>query len=70
MTRGGGGKLLILIFFIQRGDIYEKHVLWKIHKHPLIFCVVDTNSHTEWKLQLKCLGYFFFQYHLDQILYQ
>ena len=28
----------ISISFIQRGDPYEKHVLWKIHKHLLIFC--------------------------------
>ena len=31
----------ISISFIQRGDPYEKQVLWKIHKDPLILCVVD-----------------------------
>ena len=34
-----------------KGDPYEKHVLWKIHKHPLIFCVVDIGTHTKWKMQ-------------------
>ena len=36
----------ISISFIQRGNPYEKQVLWKIHKHLLIFCVVKIGTHT------------------------
>ena len=41
----------ISISFIQRGDPYEKQVLWKIHKHPLIFCMVDISNHSNLKMQ-------------------
>ena len=41
----------ISISFIQRGDPYEKQVLWKIHKHPLIFCMVDISNHSKLKMQ-------------------
>ena len=42
------GPLLDLDQFplFKGGDPCEKHVLWKLHKHHLIFCVVDMYTQT------------------------
>ena len=45
------------------GTQYEKHVFWKIHKHPPICCVVDINSKYPYQMEnaIKVVGIVFFQ---------